>query len=325
MKHDRPTFTVVIPAMRHRSLPAAIASIYFQTISSWELVIVGQGDDDAAVRSAAINASRAGDTRMRYVHISTPGESRARNAGLLAAQGDFVAMIDDDCEAAPDLLEVLRNAFASDPKVDLIGGSMLAPPKPVGRGFGRCPHWDPVEFVYHSDAGRPDAPAGAGIVGGNFAMRRSLVGSVGLFDEVLGVGAEFPAATDADYFLRVLAHGSMVLCTPRAVVHHSDGWRYGYRTVLRHQRERGLGNGALAAKRAMVGDRTGRQELDQMLVRFQSDLIRLQRPQGIWYLPNFVQGYRRCIRQYVVDSAGMLRRRGSSTAGAVVGALENGR
>ncbi len=137
------------------------------------------------------------------------------------------------------------------------------------------------------------------------------------------MGGDFPASEDSDYFLRVLAQGGTVLSTPRAVVHHSDGWRYGYRTVLRHQRQRALGNGALAAKRAMVGDERGRHEFDAMLARFQSDLLRLQRPKGVWYLPNFLLGYRRCSHHYVVDSAGLLRRRGTDTLGAVVGALEN--
>jgi Glycosyltransferase like family 2 len=241
----------------------------------------------------------------------------------MAAQGEFVAMIDDDCEAAPDLLEVLRDAFDSHPKLDLIGGSMLAPTKPGGRGFGRCPHWNPAEFLYHSDTGLAAAPNGAGVVGGNFAMRRALLGSIGPFDEVLGVGAEFPAAADSDYFLRVLAHGGTVLCTPRAVVHHSDGWRYGYRTVLRHQRQRGMANGALAAKLTMAGDPGGRQELHELLAGFQSDLFHLKRPRGIWYLPNFVLGYRRCMRHYEVDSTGLLRRRDTDAPKAAAGVLDH--
>jgi GT2 family glycosyltransferase len=260
---------------------------------------------------------------MRYVHVSNPGLSRARNAGLSAAHGDYIVMIDDDCEAAPDLLEVLRDAFHAHPKVDLIGGAMLAPPKPAGRGFGRCPNWNPVEFVY-SDANRGSAPDDAGVVGGNFAMRRAVRKSVGLFDEAFGIGGPFPASEDSDYFLRVLAHGGMVLCTPRAVVHHTDGWRFGYRTVLRHQRNRGIGNGALAAKRAMTGDDRGRHELNEMMARFQSALLRLRKPAGIWYMPNFLLGYRRCTSQYMVDSDGLLQRRPNVPVGAVVSRAENG-
>lgn len=324
MKSLHPTFTVVIPATRPSSLRAAIASIYFQTVSSWELVIVGQGDD-SAVKEATGKASRAGDARMRYVYVATPGLSRARNAGLLAARGDFIAMVDDDCEAAPDLLEVLRDAFDAYPQVDLIGGSMLAPPKPIGRGFGLCPHWQPVEFLCHSHPSQGAAPSGAGIVGGNFAIRREVRKSVGLFDELLGVGGDFPASEDSDYFLRVLARGGKVLCTPRAVVHHSDGWRYGYRTVLRHQRQRGLGNGALAAKRAMAGDPRGQNELDEMLGRFQSELLRLKRPEGIWYLPNFLLGFRRCMRDFEVDAAGLLRRRRTDAVETVMQGMESGR
>jgi len=316
-----PSFSVLIPATRASSLPAALASIRGQTYRDWEIVVVGQGDD-ARVR-ASLGSDVSDDPRLRYVHVPVPGLSRARNAGLLAAGGDLVLMIDDDCEAAPDLLQVLLGIFERRPDVGFVGGSMLAPPKPAG-GFGRCPNWDPPEEIFDPASGDP-MPEGFGIVGGNMAFRRSLMVSVGLFDEHLGVGGTFPAAEDSDYLIRMVAHGVTVMSTPRAVVHHSDGWRYGVRTVLRHQRARGLGNGALAAKRTMAGDPRGNLELRAHLRQFGSSMLRLRRPAGAWYLPHYWLGYRRCLRDYTVDASGVLRLRRADAVGTVLSGVENSR
>jgi glycosyltransferase involved in cell wall biosynthesis len=317
-----PAFTVVIPATRENSLPGAIASVQKQTVSDWELIVVGQGAENS-IRSTVMRL-QAADRRLRYVNIPTAGQSKARNAGLAEARGRWVAMMDDDCRAAPNWLEVLSASIATNPTVGLIGGSMLAPPKPAGRGYGRCPHWDPPESLYEPASGN-SIPFGFGIVGGNFAIQRDLTSRIGAFDECFGVGGDFPAAEDTDYLWRAISAGARTLTTPRAIVHHSDGWRYGYRTVLRHQRQRGLGNGALAAKRAMAGDDRGRRERDELMARFQSDLLRLHRPEGIWYLPNFLLGYRRCIRHYELDRAGLLRRRRNDAVPSVVSSLESGR
>lgn len=316
------TFTIVLPATRPSSLANAIASVQRQTLADWELLVVGQGED-GRVREAFDAAVAAADPAVRYLHIDVTGLSRARNAGLVAAQGRFIAMMDDDCEAASDWLEVLSGCFQAHPEVGLIGGAMLAPPRPAGRGYGRCPHWQPAEQLFRPGAGS-SLPADFGIVGGNFALRRELIMSVGLFDEHLGVGGTFPAAEDSDYLIRCAAAGIPVLTTSRAAVNHSDGWRYGFRTVLRHQRQRGIGNGALAAKREMQGDPEGRSEIKRQVLELILDPLHLRRPRGLWYIPHLLLGYRRCLEGFRLDPAGVLRMRSQAErqVPAVTGANE---
>ena len=312
MTSGAPICTVVIGATRQGSLPAAIRSVQRQTFDRWELLLIGQGED-AGIREVA-SRWQLEEPRIRYLHLAHRGLSRARNAGLEVSRGAWVAMMDDDCEASPDWLAVLAARFQADPELGLIGGSMLAPPKPAGHGFGRCPHWEPAEASFDS-ARESRPPEGFGIVGGNFALRREVAMRIGRFDESFGVGAEFPAAEEMDYLFRAFAHGVKVVATPSAVVHHSDGWRFGYRTVLRHQRQRGLGNGALAAKRMMRGDAGGREELDALLGKIAKDLIHLRRPEGAWYTPHFWLGYRRCVRGYVLGTDGTLRPRQAQSHG----------
>lgn len=306
-------FSVVIAASRPSSLGAAVQSIVDQIYGDWELIVVGQAED-ADVRDA-FGRAQTGAARATYLHIPSRGLSRARNAGITAARGELIAMMDDDCEASPEWLAQLAAIFRARPDVDFVAGSMLAPPKPVGRGIGRCPHWVAQEMLYAPVAGAPKRPLPFAFVGGNFAFRRSVAERVGPFDEHLGVGGTFPAAEDTDYLFRMEAHGVRMLSTPSSIVHHTDGWRYGRLTMLQHQRARAIGNGALAAKQAMSGDPGGRAELRRLAVRFVGSLLRLRRPEGIWYLPHFLLAYRRCLRRYTIDERGLLRpRRATSEA-----------
>ena len=53
---------------------------------------------------------------VRYVLEPHPGQSRARNRGILETTGDFVAFTDDDCVVDPGWLDDLGGSF-SDPLV----------------------------------------------------------------------------------------------------------------------------------------------------------------------------------------------------------------
>src|SRR3954471_18083156 len=118
-------FTVCIAAFRPSTLVSAINSITRQDWNNWELIIVDQGPDKG-VKAVADTIGQQ-DNRVRYLHIEQPGTCRARNAGMMAAQGDIIALIDDDCEAREDWLTTMANYFDKYPDVDFVSGSVLAP------------------------------------------------------------------------------------------------------------------------------------------------------------------------------------------------------
>jgi glycosyltransferase involved in cell wall biosynthesis len=294
---------------------ATIWSIQAQTVTDWELLVVGQGDDRAL--RAAVAAAGAGDPRIRYLHLATPGSSRARTAAIHAAQGEILAMTDDDCEARPDWLAVIETILTDEPDVALVGGSMLAPQSSPGWPAS-CPSFVATDALYDPARNGRTAPAGWDWVGGNFALRRQVAEMVGDFDACLGIGGDFPAAGDTDYKLRMEAMGLKMRTTPRSIVDHTYGWRYGVQAVLRHQRTHAQGNGALAAKLTMMGDPRGQLWLSKTRHDIWSGWLPLRRTlrrvADLRVLYHFSRAYAQCHRRYRVNARGLLERKPAEAA-----------
>ena len=299
-----PRISVCIPTVRPTTLTAAVASIRRQTWTDWELIIVGQGED-AAFRDV-LEPVMLRDSRVRYVSLARKGVSRARNAGLEAAQGDIVAMVDDDCEAREDWLAVLAQYFAADPEVDIIGGAILAEP-PSWRTLSTSVSLIPSEARY--DPASTPPPPGFDWFTANVAMRRAVAERVGPFDELLGGGAEFRSCEDIDYKLRAEGAGVKMRSTPRSVTFH-HGRYHGVAAAVRYWASNGTGAGAVAAKLALRRDpRSGewfRSNIHTQTVGF----FKKPTPQGLVRNPvrlsAFFRAYRRCVRNFEVDARGVL-------------------
>ena len=89
-----PFFTVVIPTHnRHDLLRHAIDSVLKQSFESFELIVV---DDHSTDNTRSVVGSFE-DARIRYLENDrTKGAAGARNVGIIAAKGKWVAFLDDD-------------------------------------------------------------------------------------------------------------------------------------------------------------------------------------------------------------------------------------
>jgi len=100
---ESPQVSAVIPT-RHRpgSLLQAVESALAQTYALAEVMVVIDGPDPATESMLqAIN-----HPRVRVVALPAPvGGSDARNAGVAAARGEWVAFLDDDDEWLPNKIE----------------------------------------------------------------------------------------------------------------------------------------------------------------------------------------------------------------------------
>lgn len=102
-----PTISVIIPVYKvERYLDACVASVAAQTFADLEILLVDDGSPDNC--PALCDAWAQKDARVRVIHQKNGGLSAARNAGIEAATGQFLAFVDADDLLEPD---TLRRAY----------------------------------------------------------------------------------------------------------------------------------------------------------------------------------------------------------------------
>lgn len=111
MNRQAPLVSVVIPAYNQATyLNAAIQSVLNQTYHEYEIIIIDDGSTD---ETSAV-ARRFGET-VRYIRQENQGLAGARNAGIVQACGEFVALLDADDEWLPTFLQQVVTLAAQIP------------------------------------------------------------------------------------------------------------------------------------------------------------------------------------------------------------------
>lgn len=179
-----PQVTAVVPTHQRPALMRrAVQSILDQSYPGHVEVIVVFDATEPELPDFVTGPDR--EVRA-VVNHRVRGLAGARNTGILEAQHDFVAFLDDDDHWMPEKLEAQMAVFASHPEVGLVGSAMEV-------DDGRTTHARPVplSLVTHADLVRDRI---AGLHSSSFVFRREvLVDLVGMIDE------ELPGAYGEDY------------------------------------------------------------------------------------------------------------------------------
>jgi len=111
MTTPSPQVSVVVPTFDRRDvLPRALDSVVAQTYGEWELIVVDDGSTDGTAEMV--------EQDYPDVHLvvqENRGVSAARNAGIAAAQGEWIAFLDSDDAWLPEKLERQMEALAAHP------------------------------------------------------------------------------------------------------------------------------------------------------------------------------------------------------------------
>lgn len=92
--------SVIIPAYNAETvIRRAIDSVLAQTLPPQEIILVDDGSTDGTQE-----AVQSLGTRIRYIRQDNQGASAARNAGIQAASGEWIAFLDADDEWLPNRL-----------------------------------------------------------------------------------------------------------------------------------------------------------------------------------------------------------------------------
>ena len=115
-----PAVSVVVPTYNRRNvLPRALDSIVAQTFHDWEIILVDDGSTDGTDKLAREYARRLGD-RFVYLRQENTGCCSARNKGIEAGRGEFVAFLDSDDEYVPTKLQRQLDLFQLIPQLGFV-------------------------------------------------------------------------------------------------------------------------------------------------------------------------------------------------------------
>jgi glycosyltransferase involved in cell wall biosynthesis len=152
---------------------------------------------------------------FRVVDEPRQGLACARNRGLIEAQTEWVAFLDDDAKARPDWVAAILDAIGED-DFDGFGGPYYA-----WHRFGPAPNWfDPAWGTY-----APEQTYGplteAHIPGGNCALRREYAIVAGNFPEDLGMsGKKCAYGEETLLFERMRKRGFRLGFVPKMIIDH---------------------------------------------------------------------------------------------------------
>ena len=92
-KGSAPNFSVIIPTYnREDFINSAIDSVWGQTFSDFDLIVIDDGSTDRTRESV----EEYQDSRLRYFYQNNKGVSSARNRGIKESKGKYLAFLDSD-------------------------------------------------------------------------------------------------------------------------------------------------------------------------------------------------------------------------------------
>ena len=141
-------FSVIIATYnRAEELGKTLESLMNLEVSgAWEVIIVDNNSRDNT-RDVVVEKAKSFPVSLRYLMEKEQGRSAALNAGILAAQGDIIAVTDDDVRVDPLWLQNAEHALAQ-LHCDYLGGKAL----PIWSG--PLPDWLPRREGKHGRRAR---------------------------------------------------------------------------------------------------------------------------------------------------------------------------
>jgi len=189
-----PLVTVIVAVHNgQRFLRPALESLYAQDYEPFEVVLIDDGSTDGSSEIARSFPS------IRYVYQENRGQAAARNAGLLAARGEFLAYLDDDDLIPPHKLRRQAEYLIANPDVGCVLGRQQIMLEPGVEP----PEWLKRDTIFGDLDGIPFVSA---------MIRTELMRDVGGFDP------SYRFAEDRDLFVRLREHGVRIGVLPEILL-----------------------------------------------------------------------------------------------------------
>ncbi len=212
-----PRISIIIPNWNGaRHLPTCLEALRRQTYRNFEVIVADNASTDGSQELL-----RRDYPEVRLIALpENRGFTGACNAGLRAARGDILILLNNDTEADPRWLAAIADAFERHPEVGLIASKMLLFDRRnvfhTAGDFYRVDGLPGNRGVWQADTGQYEHEEYVfSACGGAAAYRRAMLDEIGLLDEDF-----FYSCEDVDLAWRAQLAGWRCLYVPQAVVYH---------------------------------------------------------------------------------------------------------
>jgi glycosyltransferase involved in cell wall biosynthesis len=240
---NTPRVSVIVPTYnRARLVCATLESVFAQSYQDFEIIVVDDGStDDTAAAVAAY-----GD-RVRYLRQANRGVNPARNCGIAAARGEFIALADSDDLWEPWKLATQVKLLETYPAVGFVFSDFFilkgdaSAPNGIASWHGVSREWREIydEYQQYSSLTLEVGP------GGDFAVYRGDIYERSLYEPMVlpstalmrraalqATGLAFPEITetcgDWEFFARLSkARGALYMDVETAI--HASVWAAAWR------------------------------------------------------------------------------------------------
>jgi glycosyltransferase involved in cell wall biosynthesis len=202
-----PLVSIIIPAYNAAEfMGETLDSVFAQTYKNWEVILVNDGSSDTAQLEQVLQRY---PSNLTYIKQENQGAAVARNIGLRAANGEFVAFLDADDSWLPAFLEKQINLLKSTSADVVFADAMLfGDSRLEGRTFMQLN--PPTGEVTAENL----LALKATVLTSTVLARKAVILEVGLFDVSLRRGQDF------DLWLRLAKAGARFATSREVLAHH---------------------------------------------------------------------------------------------------------
>ena len=189
-----PIVSVIIPALNAAEwIGETLQSVLMQSFREIEVIVVDGGSTDGTQ-----SITKAFGKSVKLICKLHSGKSASRNAGIYAAQGEYIAFIDADDLWLPEKLELQLQMFSSDPNLGWVysDGYLFE-----GKATNNIMTFGSLSHLHSGDILCP-LLLNDFIPSPTPVIRRKIIDKIGYFDETL----QRHEPEDWDMWLRIAAH-----------------------------------------------------------------------------------------------------------------------
>lgn len=196
---------VIITHNRLSMVKKAVGSVLAQTYKNIEIIVVDDASTDGTYEYFQ-NPAEEGITYIRIEQEDSKGGNHARNLGIEAAKGEFVALLDDDDEWLPEKIEKQVACIAEHPDCDFAGCGIFYQYETGKRQYmplEELPEGDLSKYIFYNMP----------YLSSTMLIRKKALVDIGMFDE------ELPCWQDYEMELRLFQKAKAVAVREHLVLY----------------------------------------------------------------------------------------------------------